>query len=61
MNTAKNITLIADESASQAIQMCESQSISVVCDGEANEYLFPDGSCVRVENRQVTEIQTLSA
>lgn len=61
MTQAKNICLLADHSVAQAIKRCASESLSVVCDGEANEYLFADGSCVRVENRVVTEIQALSA
>ena len=62
MTTAKNVTLLADRGyVSQAIQMCETQSLSVSYDGQANDYLFSDGSCVRVENRVVTEVNAESA
>ena len=62
MTTAKNITILADGGyVSQAIQMCEIQSLSVSYDGTANDYLFSDGSCVRVENRVVTEVNPESA
>ena len=62
MTTAKNVTLLADGGyVSQAIQMCETHSLSVSYDGTANDYLFADGSCVRVENRVVMEVNAESA
>ncbi len=62
MTTAQNIKDLADGGyVTQAIRDCETQSVSIVDDGDANEYLFPDGSCVRVENRIITIIEALSA
>jgi hypothetical protein len=62
MNFAKNMQMLAEGGyVSQTIRECESESISVLSDNEANEYLFSDGSCIRIENRTVTEVETFDA
>ena len=62
MNTAANIQALADGGyISQAIAMCESESVSVMDYEGGNDYLFSDGSCVHVENRTVTTVEAEQA
>jgi hypothetical protein len=57
MNTAANIQALADGGyISQAINMCEAENVSELTYEGGKDYLFPDGSCVHVENRTVTTI-----